>query len=287
MHEDCEHFLSQSPRISRRSNHPKNNLVGILKGLIHRAHIFCDKEEDLKKELELLKNVFIANGYPDYLVNRTIADSWKIEMLKDMKKTLGEKSQKEHEFIGVLNVPYINGFSEGLQGKLRKLRIGVTPKKGITLSHHLCKLKPPIPEEQRKNVVYMIPCKTCNQVYVGETGQKFQERRNQHKSDIRAQKPTNGIFEHLSRNEDHEIGWDEFTFVGSEQRMFSRKIRESIVINAMNPQEKTGNIMNLEKGLELSSCWTAFQNDILRELAQQTKSRKHHQWPVEEIDFPD
>ena len=44
------------------SNHPKNVMLGVLKGLIHRAHVLCDRTEDLLEELELLKNGFISNG---------------------------------------------------------------------------------------------------------------------------------------------------------------------------------------------------------------------------------
>ena len=55
------------------SNHPKNMLLvlGVVKGLIHQAHMLCDKQEDLVEELTLLKNVFVANGYPEKLVRET------------------------------------------------------------------------------------------------------------------------------------------------------------------------------------------------------------------------
>ena len=43
--------------INWASNHPKNMLLGVLKGLIHRAHILCDMKEDLLEELALLRNV--------------------------------------------------------------------------------------------------------------------------------------------------------------------------------------------------------------------------------------
>ena len=39
------------------SNHPKNMLLGVLKGLIHRAHVLCDRKDDLLEELALLKDV--------------------------------------------------------------------------------------------------------------------------------------------------------------------------------------------------------------------------------------
>ena len=99
--------------INWNSNHPKNLLLGVMKGLIHRAHILCDEKEDLMEELCLLRNVFILNGYPVKLVK---------------------------ECYDVLHAPYVKGFSEGLQRKLRKFNIGYVPKRGETLHTHLCKL---------------------------------------------------------------------------------------------------------------------------------------------------
>ena len=74
--------------INWRSNHPKNCLLGVLKGLIHRAHTLCDMKEDLIDELGLLHDVFIANGYPEHLVRRTIKESWSKEFMKSIKLTL-------------------------------------------------------------------------------------------------------------------------------------------------------------------------------------------------------
>ena len=62
--------------INWNSNHPKNLLLGVLKGLIHRAHKLCDLREDLLEELTLLRNVFINNGYPEKLVRETLNKSW-------------------------------------------------------------------------------------------------------------------------------------------------------------------------------------------------------------------
>ena len=45
-----------------RSNHSKNCKLGVLKGLIHRAHLPCDIKDDLLDELDLLRDVFVSNG---------------------------------------------------------------------------------------------------------------------------------------------------------------------------------------------------------------------------------
>ena len=39
--------------INWHSNHPKNLLLGVMKGLIHRAHVLCDEKQDLLDELSL------------------------------------------------------------------------------------------------------------------------------------------------------------------------------------------------------------------------------------------
>ena len=38
---------------------------------------------------------------------------------------------------------------------------------------------------ETRALVYLITCSSCNAVYVGETGQKFRERLNEHRADIR------------------------------------------------------------------------------------------------------
>ena len=73
----------------------KNCKLGILKGFIHRAHLLCDRKEDLLEEIQLLKDVFIANGYPKKLVDKTINQSWKIELEKEMKRIAEEIRKNE------------------------------------------------------------------------------------------------------------------------------------------------------------------------------------------------
>ena len=78
------------------SNHPKNMLLGVLKGLIQRAHMLCDLKEDLLEELDLLKNVFISNGYLEKLVSKTIIESWPRETLKAVLKGVQQDVEVEN-----------------------------------------------------------------------------------------------------------------------------------------------------------------------------------------------
>ena len=49
-----------------RSNHSRNCLLGIIKGLVHRAHYFCDLKEDLLDELDLLRDLCLCHEWISY-----------------------------------------------------------------------------------------------------------------------------------------------------------------------------------------------------------------------------
>ena len=250
------------------SNHPKNMLLGVLKGLIHRAHVLCDKKEDLLEELALLKDVFLSNGYPEKLVLKTLEDSWAKETLKAVLKGVEQKVKVEkpkENYFEVLHAPYVKGFSEGLQRRLRRLQVGFVPKSGETIYSNVCRLKQRVDVDERKNVVYAVPCGDCGIRYFGETGQHFSDRKSQHQRDVKAGKTTNGFFCHVKENAGHKIDWESAVFVDYEKNWKRRKIKEAIYINAINPTKaiiKKG-ILNLEKGYDLDAIWSEF-NGVLR-----------------------
>ena len=97
--------------------------------------MLCDRREDLLEELALLRDVFIANGYPEKLVQKTLNESWAKETLKAVLKGVEQQIEIEGNkgYYDVLHAPYVQGFSEGLQRKLRKLQVGLVPKSGETL----------------------------------------------------------------------------------------------------------------------------------------------------------
>ena len=74
------------------------------------------------EELALLKDVFLSNGYPEKLVLKTLEDSWPKETLKAVLKGVEQKVKVEKpkdSYFEVLHAPYVRGFSEGLQRRLR------------------------------------------------------------------------------------------------------------------------------------------------------------------------
>ena len=101
--------------------------------------------------------------------------------------------------------------------------------------------------QQESNVVYCIGCKSCSQVYLGETQQWFPSRRYQHKYAVKNQSSTNSIAQHVAKSS-HEIEWENMKFLDSEPHWRKRKIKEALFIDCLNPQKHISDaIMSLEK----------------------------------------
>jgi hypothetical protein len=135
-------------------------------------------------------------------------------------------------------------------------------KKAETLQKQLSILKPKKPVEEKKDIVYAIRCKTCPLVYIGETGQKFNERKKQHQYGVRKGLKMNAIFQHINKYPGHEIDWENPAILDKESNWIGRKIKESIRINAINPLEDITKLMNLEKGRDIDPSWYQFNDDI-------------------------
>ena len=121
-------------------------------------------------------------------------------------------------------------------------------KRGQTLGKYLINGGPPR-NTRRKNVVYKIPCETCNFCYIGETSQWFDERANQHKRSIRNY-DTNGIYMHMLKHPDHVIAWDKVTFLDHDRNFYARRMKESLYIDIFSKTE----VINLENGMQKTNA---------------------------------
>ena len=77
-------------------------------------------------------------------------------------------------------------------------------------------------------MVYSVECETCGLNYIGETGQHYCDRRDQHKRDINQRKTSNALYDHMMKNEGHKINWEKVCFLDKEKNWKGRKIKEAI-----------------------------------------------------------
>ena len=133
--------------------------------------------------------------------------SWSKETLKAVLKGVKQEvkvGKPKDNYFEVLHAPYVKGFSEGLQRRLRRLQVGLVPKSGETIYSNVCRLKQRVDVDERKTVVYAVPCGDCGIHYFGETGQHFSDRRSQHQRAVKTGK-TNGFFCREKENAGHKI----------------------------------------------------------------------------------
>ena len=75
----------------------------------------------------------------------------------------------------------------------------------------------------------MVPCLSCEQVYIGETIKSLKTRLNQHKYAIRTFNKANSIFRHVSEL-GHEINWTASKFVfNSKDKQILQLVESSFI----------------------------------------------------------
>ena len=95
-------------------------------------------------------------------------------------------------------------------------------------------------------LVYLITCSTCNAAYVGETGQKLQERLNGHRADIRNKADT-PVGVHFGMS-DHHLRVSGLERTSSDTR--SRRLRERAWIRFFQ-KSNVFTCMNRDNGLDI------------------------------------
>ena len=70
---------------------------------------------------------------------------------------------------GVLCLPYVCQLSEKIEKVCAPLGIKAVFKPTNTMRRSLIHVKKKVPQEKKRSVVYQVPCKGCDQVYIGET----------------------------------------------------------------------------------------------------------------------
>ena len=255
------------------SNHKYPMKVGILKSQIIRSFRLADKDH-IDTELRRLKNIFKDNDYPEKIINR------QIENVKETFQKFGQymppvKTDEERKTIMCLP-------SCALADKVSK-----TGKKfGIkTIFKQTTTLNSLIPNQQEKTPelntsgVYGIPCRDCEEVYVGETGRLIKTRISEHKRATRNGEVEKSELARHTVTTGHEIDWEGTKRIAQCNSKYKRKIRESVEIKkghkVMNTKVDEKNIGKIFS--ELLSLYH-YRETI------QTRPLKRHRPSIEETE---
>ena len=120
----------------------------------------------------------MKNNYPRNFINKVLT---KIRDRQHVNKSNEQPEQSKR----MVTVPYINGTSELTAGLLRPFNINVAHKP-IKLNSYFTKHKDKTTcTTETKNAIYMIPCRDCQQKYIGQTSKKIETRITEHKNAIK------------------------------------------------------------------------------------------------------
>ena len=194
--------------------------LGLANSLFLRAFRVCS-ENFLDNEIEHIKSSLTQLAYPIWLLNKA---------LKKAKKTFFRPKQKEEEvsenkerFIVVPYVPILNDVKQPLKVFNTKLVYSYNNK----LMTNLVKNKP---KNKVPSGVYQIPCTSCPQMYLGETGRSLEDRLKEHKRAIKIYDPDSGVAVH-ARSQNHNFGFNEAKIIYPCRDTAKRKIIESALIH--------------------------------------------------------
>ena len=214
---------------------------GIMKCLRTRAEKVCHTTR-LTGELNHLKQVFRANGYPTRTVNCNLS----IHPSPNHPPTQSEEQEMNNPKSR--HLPYVRGVSKRIERKCRKLGIRTTFKLKGTIREALVRTKEPQPEWKKKGVIYQVPCGDCNSIYIGETERTLEKRISEHKAVVKRHDEKNGIAV-LAWNNQHKVDWQETKVLQTETNYSKRRTMEAVHIH----QQQLSS--NLDCGRNLSPVW--------------------------------
>ena len=86
-------------------------------------------------------------------------------------------------------------------------------------------------ESEKSGLVYEIPCRDCDAVYIGETGRSLKTRKREHFDAVkRMDVKKSALCQHIV-DFDHFIAWDKAQILKMEANYSKRRTAESFFIN--------------------------------------------------------
>ena len=205
------------------SHHSQQIKQSVVFNLFLRAHRICDPIH-LDKELEYIKQAFQKLGYPQEFITKSLSNA---------KRTyyIGNNKNKDNNRPKCLKLPYSKALS---------------PLKHITNSHQnsfniTFEYKNTLKNKFVRNStsdrtnedrgVYIVPCKDCPLVYVGETGRNISTRIEEHKQACRKGNPNSAIATHSL---EHRVNFNDAKIICQSNSITKRRVIEGAIIHTVD-----------------------------------------------------
>lgn len=186
--------------------------------------------------MKIIETILKNNNYPKAFYNR---------LLKNHSSTTNRTPSTQTSVVENVDLkrcrfPNIPTLSTKFQSLFKKeSSISLVLYNTKTTNDLFSRVKDKESKVNRSGLIYEIPCKDCNAVYIGQTKQKLKTRISQHRSDCRFYSNTKStaLSEHHFE-EEHIFNFDDVRILDMEPHHYKRNVSEMIHI-----------IMNREKAI--------------------------------------
>ncbi|BHF60979.1 hypothetical protein SprV_0100394900 [Sparganum proliferum] len=194
------------------SNHPISHKRSCVRTLYRRVETHCSEPKDKIAEIQYLRRVFKANGYPRNFVNRCIRKRDERPNRTDTKSWRA--------------LPYVKNVLEAVGRPLAPLGVGVAHRPEATIRRLVIKPKDPLPRLGTSGVVFWIWYSCGQSNYVGETGRQLRTRMAEHAAALRRNDASSQVAAHSTRP-GHTFKFDEAEILARDDNRVSRELLES------------------------------------------------------------
>lgn len=223
--------------LHKTSNHPLIYKENVIKNMYFRMLKLTDVQYHDQKTNELI-NLFQNSGYSKQFCLKVI----------DKFKRNRPRNCNNNRYNNVITIPYVQGLSEKLETILKSYKIRCVFKPPINLAKLLNNNKDVLDISNAVGV-YKINCNSCGKIYIGETGRSINTRIKEHQYAIKAHNTNNALFMHTTECQ-ATFDWNSISLLHCEERLWKRKIKESIQIFI-----NRNSIINLNSGIDLNAIW--------------------------------
>ena len=154
------------------SHHPTTQKLSIARILYSKAVNIIHKPEHKLAEFDHIHQTLQNNGFPRHMSS---SDQFLAQQTESHPR-----SQPPDTYSAFISIPYVLGVSEPIKRVLAQVVVGVALKPHCMLSSVFRKPKDRNVESEKSGLVYKIPCRDCDAVYIGETGRSLKIRKREH-----------------------------------------------------------------------------------------------------------
>nr|VZI37250.1 unnamed protein product [Spirometra erinaceieuropaei] len=246
------HAINTMQVLNFNSNHPISHKCSCVRTLYRRVETHCSEPEDKIAELQYLRRVFKANGYPRNFVDRCIRKRDERPNRMDTKSWWA--------------LPYVKNVSEAVGRLLAPLGVGVAHRPEATIRRLIMKAKDPLPRLETSGVVYRIWCSCGQSNYVGETGRQLRTRMAEHATAVHRNDASSQVAAHSTRP-GHTFKFDESEILARGDNRVSRELLESWFtgpqsINKCNDLPIQYSVLRLRLGGVIGHAGSALVNTL-------------------------